>query len=143
MHSTYVLYSRQHDKIYIGESSDLETRLQYHNHGPSKGWTARYRPWELVHEERFATRREALRREKELIRTRPPMDPGRAVGPEAMIASDSYPPAGGRGFDSPPTLLFPLLEIKSHAQHLRSILPATRQDLYRRVIRPGNPVAVS
>lgn len=66
MYSVYVLYSPDFNKIYIGQTSDLHTRLHYHNNGPNKGYTARYRPWEIIHRESFDTRSEALRREKEL-----------------------------------------------------------------------------
>jgi len=66
MYSTYVLHSPKYDKIYIGQSSQVETRLYFHNHGTKKGWTARYRPWKLIHEEPFDTRSEAIQREKEL-----------------------------------------------------------------------------
>lgn len=66
MYSVYVLYSPDFDKIYIGETSDLPTRLHYHNNGPRKGYTSRFRPWKVIHRELFDTRSEALRREKEL-----------------------------------------------------------------------------
>ena len=66
MFGVYVLYSPTFDKIYIGQSSQVTIRLHFHNHGPGKGWTARYRPWELVHVEEFATRSEAITREKQL-----------------------------------------------------------------------------
>ena len=66
MYSTYVLHSHEHDKICIGQSSQIETRLHFHNHGPEKEWTANFRPWELIHEEEFDTRSEAIQREKEL-----------------------------------------------------------------------------
>lgn len=70
MYSTYVLYSPEHDKIYIGQSSQIETRLHFHNHGPKKGWTANSRLLELIHEEEFDTRSEAIQREKELKKAR-------------------------------------------------------------------------
>jgi putative endonuclease len=31
-----------------------------------KGWTIRFRPWVLVHQESFQSKAEAMRREKEL-----------------------------------------------------------------------------
>jgi putative endonuclease len=62
----YVLYSAQFDKIYIGFSSDLEKRILSHNELATKGWTTKFRPWILVHSEEFATKAEAMRREKEL-----------------------------------------------------------------------------
>ena len=66
MHHVYVLYSPLYDKIYIGESSDLGVRFIYHNQGPKKGWTSRYRPWVLVYMEECANRFAALKREKQL-----------------------------------------------------------------------------
>jgi hypothetical protein len=38
----YVLHSVQHDKIYIGYSSDLESRLKSHNELATKGWTVKW-----------------------------------------------------------------------------------------------------
>jgi len=38
---TYVIYSSEYDKIYIGYTSNLERRLYYHNRG-IKGWTAKF-----------------------------------------------------------------------------------------------------
>ena len=66
MYGVYVLYSSKFNKIYIGQSSQVATRLHFHNEGPEKGWTARFRPWKLVHQEEFATRSEAIKREKQL-----------------------------------------------------------------------------
>ena len=66
MHHVYVLHSPLYDKIYIGESSDLGVRFIYHNQGPKKGWTSRFRPWVLVHMEKFGNRSDALKREKQL-----------------------------------------------------------------------------
>ncbi|MFO7864144.1 MAG: GIY-YIG nuclease family protein, partial [Salinivirgaceae bacterium] len=44
MFTVYVLYSRDYDKIYIGYSSDVKTRLKFHNELGRKGWTRKYRP---------------------------------------------------------------------------------------------------
>ncbi|MFH1525997.1 MAG: GIY-YIG nuclease family protein [Bacteroidota bacterium] len=62
---TYVLYSSNFDKIYIGQTSDIIKRLPQHNAGLSKH-TKKYRPWEIIHTEEFSTRSEAMKREKEL-----------------------------------------------------------------------------
>ncbi len=62
---TYVLYSPDYDKIYIGYSSDLNKRVYFHNQG-IKGWTARYMPWELIYHEEFSSKSEAMKREKQL-----------------------------------------------------------------------------
>jgi putative endonuclease len=64
--SVYVLYSPSFNKIYVGSTSDLETRLLSHNDLATKGYTVRYRPWTLIHSETFRTKREALLRERQL-----------------------------------------------------------------------------
>ena len=66
MFTVYVLYSSKHNKIYIGYTSDLEKRFLPHNELGTKGWTMRYRPWELLYTEIYQTKSEALQREKEL-----------------------------------------------------------------------------
>ena len=66
MYGVYVLYSPKFVKIYVGQSSQVTRRLHFHNYGPMKGWTPRYRPWQLVHIEEFETRPEAIAREKQL-----------------------------------------------------------------------------
>ncbi len=66
MYTVYVLKSIEVDKIYIGVSSNLEARIIAHNHPKNKGWTKRYMPWTLVYTEKFETKSEALKREKQL-----------------------------------------------------------------------------
>jgi putative endonuclease len=66
MYTVYVLYSPNHHKIYIGYTSDLDSRLASHNHLATKGWTIRFRPWTLVYTETFATKTLAMKREREL-----------------------------------------------------------------------------
>jgi putative endonuclease len=66
MFFTYVLYSPEHKKIYIGYTSDLGQRILSHNDARSKGWTRSFQPWKLVYSESFDTRQEAMRREKSL-----------------------------------------------------------------------------
>jgi len=66
MFSVYVLYSTKFDKIYIGMTSDLESRLLSHNTLGTKGWTIKYRPWKVVHTELFNLKVDALKREKQL-----------------------------------------------------------------------------
>jgi putative endonuclease len=64
--SVYVLHSQTFDQIYIGYSSNLEGRLMSHNELATTGWTVRYRPWILIHTEKFETKKEAMTREKQL-----------------------------------------------------------------------------
>ncbi|CAN5204701.1 hypothetical protein BH09BAC1_BH09BAC1_01900 [soil metagenome] len=66
MFTVYVLYSDNHDILYIGYSSDVESRLVSHNQLATKGFTIRYRPWRLIHTEAFETKAEAIQREKAL-----------------------------------------------------------------------------
>ena len=54
------------DKIYIGMTSNLSERFLSHNKLSKKGWTKRYRPWEIIYTEKYPTKTEALKREKEL-----------------------------------------------------------------------------
>jgi putative endonuclease len=63
---TYVLHSSRFDKIYIGYTSDLEDRFLSHNSMATKGWTLRFRPWEILFYEEFPSKAEAMKREKEL-----------------------------------------------------------------------------
>ena len=70
MFFVYVLYSRKFDKIYIGFTSNLDGRLDAHNHPANKGWTKSFRPWEIVHSEVFKSKQKALKREKELKSSR-------------------------------------------------------------------------
>ena len=66
MYQVYALYSPTYDKIYIGYSSNLEERLKSHNYLATKGYTLRYRPWELIHTEECNTKKQAMAREKQL-----------------------------------------------------------------------------
>ena len=66
MYSVYILYFRSFEKIYVGMSSNLEQRLLSHNELGKKGWTIKFRPWELIHKEIFSDKQEALLREKAL-----------------------------------------------------------------------------
>ncbi|MAO63802.1 MAG: endonuclease [Balneola sp.] len=66
MFTVYTLYSPKYDKIYVGYTSNLEQRLLSHNKLGKKGWTIKYRPWELVFTEAFETKKEAMMREKQL-----------------------------------------------------------------------------
>jgi len=65
-----MLYSPAYEKIYVGYTSDLAQRLRSHNELSQKGWTVRYRPWELVYREEYATKSTAMRRERELKSSR-------------------------------------------------------------------------
>lgn len=66
MFTVYVLHSVSFDKIYIGFTSNLEQRLLSHNELGKKGWTIKFRPWQLIHTEVFQLKSDAMKREKEL-----------------------------------------------------------------------------
>jgi len=66
MYTVYILHSPRYNKIYIGFTSDLETRLLSHNELGTKGYTVKFRPWKLLHTEEFITKAEAMKREQEL-----------------------------------------------------------------------------
>jgi len=65
MFYVYILYSKRHDKFYIGQTNNIENRLIRHNNGYVKS-TKAFKPWELKYVEAFNTRSEAMKREKEL-----------------------------------------------------------------------------
>ena len=65
MFSVYILKSSVTDKYYIGQTSDIDRRLLYHNSGYSKSTKAGI-PWKLVYSENFDTRQQAMNREAEL-----------------------------------------------------------------------------
>ena len=66
MYTVYVIYSQKYNKIYIGHTSNLEQRLLSHNELASKGWTRKYRPWELILFEEYPDKSSAMKREIEL-----------------------------------------------------------------------------
>ena len=66
MYYVYVLYSKTHLKFYIGSTSNLEGRLQAHNHPANKSWTRSFQPWIIIYHETFDTKPEAMAREKQL-----------------------------------------------------------------------------
>ena len=63
MFFVYVLRSDVFGRRYTGYTQDLEQRLGQHNHGVTKS-TKNRGTWELIYQEQFATRAEAMRREK-------------------------------------------------------------------------------
>ncbi|MGC1242888.1 MAG: GIY-YIG nuclease family protein [Chryseosolibacter sp.] len=65
-HYIYVLFSPNYDQTYIGFSDNVEARFRSHNEHAKKGWTIRYRPWTIVHQESYPTKKQALAREKQL-----------------------------------------------------------------------------
>ena len=63
--SVYILESETTGRFYIGQSQDVSSRVQYHNAGYPRALRNRG-PWKLIHKEEFATRGEAMRRERQI-----------------------------------------------------------------------------
>ena len=68
MYYVYALYNTKANKIYIGQTMDLESRLTKHNnHIYKHSYTSRFAgEWKLVYKESCASRENALAREKQL-----------------------------------------------------------------------------
>ncbi len=66
IYTVYVLHSKKYDKIYIGYTSDLIKRFHSHNKLGIKGYTLKYRPWEVIYTEIFDSKVKAMKRENEL-----------------------------------------------------------------------------
>ena len=60
----YVLWSSRSQKRYVGMTSSLISRFNSHNELGTKGWTIKFRPWEVVYVKFFASKSEALKHEK-------------------------------------------------------------------------------
>jgi len=63
MFYTYVIKSVTCDYFYKGHCEDLEIRLKQHNSGTTESIKS-YIPFQIVYFEEFATREEAVKREK-------------------------------------------------------------------------------
>ena len=61
----YILKSKISDKYYIGISKNPEIRLSYHN-TKEKGFTLRYRPWEIVFTKKYLNKALASEAERKL-----------------------------------------------------------------------------
>ena len=60
----YILFSKKHKKTYTGFTSNLIERFKSHNVLGVKGYTIKYRPWEVVYIEFFTSKADALIKEK-------------------------------------------------------------------------------
>ena len=61
----YILKSEINNLYYVGSTSNLKVRLDYHNKGRSK-YTRTKRPWKLLYYEEFSTLSLARQREKQV-----------------------------------------------------------------------------
>lgn len=66
MHYVYILKSKKYsDKIYVGQTGDVEKRLNVHNSGGSSH-TSKYKPWDLLTSISFENEIKAIEFEKYL-----------------------------------------------------------------------------
>ena len=56
----YILYSKSGERTYVGFTNDIERRLREHNVSELKGFTLRYRPWQLIRKEEYHNKTEAM-----------------------------------------------------------------------------------
>jgi putative endonuclease len=63
MYYTYYLLSLVNRDLYIGSTDNIKKRFAQHNKGRVKS-TKYYRPWKLLGFEEFASRNEAVKRER-------------------------------------------------------------------------------
>ncbi|MDX1618986.1 MAG: GIY-YIG nuclease family protein, partial [Balneolaceae bacterium] len=63
MYYAYILRSESHGTHYYGSTKNVEERLLEHNRGKVR-YTKGRRPWKVHHVEAFASRSEAIRRER-------------------------------------------------------------------------------
>jgi putative endonuclease len=61
----YILYSERADHFYIGQTRDMEQRLERHNNGYER-YTSKGRPWKLLWKVEKGSRSETIRLERKL-----------------------------------------------------------------------------
>lgn len=69
MFFTYIIRSLKDGSYYIGQTGNLEKRLDQHNQGFSD-YTSKKLPWEIVYAEEYQSRNEAIKRERFLKKQR-------------------------------------------------------------------------
>jgi putative endonuclease len=63
----YAIYNAKNNKIYIGQTTDLSSRLMKHNKKIFKDYTSKFDGnWEVVFQEELDSRSGALKRERQL-----------------------------------------------------------------------------
>ncbi len=63
MYYIYVIKSLTHGTRYVGSTDSVDKRLGEHNFGKCRYASGR-KPWKLIYKEEYATRKEAMGREK-------------------------------------------------------------------------------
>jgi len=68
MFVVYAIYNHKHDKVYIGQTRDIEDRLDFHQSKIFRGsYTSRFDgEWKLIYKENAPNRQIALKRERQL-----------------------------------------------------------------------------
>ena len=71
MFTVYAIYNKERDKIYIGQTSDIDRRLKQHNGEIKFDDRLHYTTnlsgrWVIIYSEQVATRDAAMRRERQL-----------------------------------------------------------------------------
>ena len=68
MFAVYAIYNRKHGKLYIGQTADIEARMELHRDKMFvNSFTSRFDgEWEIIYQESLPDRRSALIREKQL-----------------------------------------------------------------------------
>jgi putative endonuclease len=61
----YLIESEKNERYYIGQTSNLEERIKYHNSNRSK-YTKNKGPWKLIGYKKYDTRSEAMNEEKKV-----------------------------------------------------------------------------
>ena len=64
-YSVYILISKKSGRYYIGQTKNVEQRLERHNQGRSK-FTRLEKPCELFYTEEYTSRSDAIKRERYL-----------------------------------------------------------------------------
>ena len=68
MYYVYALFNKEHNKLYIGQTENIEQRLELHNNNTfNSSFTSRFDGvWISIYEEKCKNRHDALKREKQL-----------------------------------------------------------------------------
>ncbi|MEK9183860.1 MAG: GIY-YIG nuclease family protein [Patescibacteria group bacterium] len=67
MYFVYSIFNEKNNKIYVGQTEDLDRRILFHNQKKFGGWTASFDgEWKLIYSEQVGSRKDALIREKQL-----------------------------------------------------------------------------
>ncbi len=62
----YIMSNKNRTATYIGVTNDIERRVMEHKSGEIKGFTSRYKLFDLVYVEHFLGIKQAIEREKQL-----------------------------------------------------------------------------